>query len=143
AVALVPRLVEVSGPAGPGTVTLSARAAREGRTTVEVPPLGEVSAPTHGSPLAVSPRLDGLQLDGVEALLDSGGAGLRDDVEPDLVALGREWALKALVAATVVGAAAGLMWPRRQRRARANVAFAASGALLAVGGLVASTVAGF
>ena len=78
-----------------------------------------------------------------EAALAKGERSLRGDVEPDLTGLARSFALRALGVSLLAGLAVGAMWPRRQRRARVNMALATLGSMATIGLLLGSTAATF
>ncbi len=102
---------------GPARVTLSAGLSRHGVTNVQAPPLGEVVFDSHTSPVAVSARIESIDISKTQALASS------HDVARDLEVAARRSVqglvvrllLKVLVLAVVVGAVAGLIMPLRSR----------------------------
>lgn len=123
---------------GPGEVRITASLAREGRTSIELPPLGRLRASTHRVPLALEARVVSLDVDaahraasGVDPL-----ETLQEDVTADLPDALRAFVVRSIVVAALTGAAVALLLPGR--RARDALAGALGGAL-AVGGLFAAT----
>jgi predicted phosphodiesterase len=106
---------EVKGEVGPGRVAVRARFG-EPRTELRLPPLGQVSAATHWSPITLQAAVDEVDVDRLQHLLagDDPGDRLRHEVSSDLEPLLRTFALRALLAAAVAGALAGALVPRRR-----------------------------
>ncbi len=106
---------EARGEVGPGRVAVRARFG-EPRTELRLPPLGQVSASTHQSPITLQAAVDEVDVDRLQDLLagDDPGDRLRNEVSSDLEPVLREFALRALLAAAVVGALAGALVPRRR-----------------------------
>jgi predicted phosphodiesterase len=104
-----------TGSVGPGRVTVRAHWG-DARTVLEVPPLGTVSASTHRLPVTLQAEIDEVDVDGLQSLLsaDEPGDRLRSELSRDLEPLLRSFALRALLAAAVVGALAGGLVPRRR-----------------------------
>ena len=127
-----------AGHVGPGEVEVGVRWDTHGRTRVGLPPLGAVSARTHGTPLGVEARIDRLDVAGLQRLVgaDDPEARLRHSVADDVPPLIRELAIRTLVASLVVGAVAGALLPRRRWR---GALAGGAGALLATGALLTQT----
>jgi predicted phosphodiesterase len=106
---------EAKGEVGPGRVAVRARFG-EPRTELRLPPLGQVSAATHGSPITLEAAVDEVDVDRLQDLLagDDPGDRLRHEVSADLEPLLRAFALRALLAAAAAGALAGALVPRRR-----------------------------
>lgn len=102
------------GPVGPGQVAVQARLG-EPRTVLRLPPLGQISAPTHRSPLTLEAQVEEVDVDRLQALIAAGvpEEELRAQVTSDLEALLRSFLQRALIAAAIVGALAGALVPRR------------------------------
>src|SRR5688500_9985494 len=88
-VAAAPVLGFVSGTAGdvgPGALEVSTRWQVGGRTQLEVPPLGRVSARTHTSPLVLDASIERLDVERIQGLLVARrpGVALQREVEDDL-----------------------------------------------------------
>jgi len=100
---------------GPGRVAVRARFG-EARTELRLPPLGQVSAPTHRVPLTLEAKVEEVDVDRLQELLGVAEPEdrLRAEVSDDLEPLLRSFALRALFAAAVVGAVAGALVPRRR-----------------------------
>lgn len=107
-----------TGRVGPGTVELEAGlgGGDGGRTVLEVPPFGDVSARTHAGPVGMALRVEEVDLDQVQTLLAEGEPGeqLRGDVEADLRPLTGRLIRRALLLSAVVGAVAAAALPRRR-----------------------------
>lgn len=129
------------GSVGPGRVAVRARWG-EGRTELRLPPLGQVSAPTHRSPVTLEAQVEEVDVDRLQALLGTNEPEdrLRAEVSADLEPLLRSFALRALLAAAAVGALAGALVPRRRwPHALAGMV----GGLLAVGLLLTGAWRGY
>lgn len=109
-------LVHVSGEVGPGRVELQAGVAGDGGTILAIPPLGEVSATTHRTPVLVRATVEELDVDRVQRLLeeDDPEQTLRSAAETDLQPLLHRYVARALLVAFLVGGAAGALLPRRR-----------------------------
>jgi predicted phosphodiesterase len=83
---------------------------------VGLPPLGAISARTHGSPLALEARIDRVDVERLQRLLAAGdpGARLRHDVAVDLRPFIRRFAVTTLLVSLLVGAVAGAIITRRR-----------------------------
>ena len=111
-------LVRTTGDVGPGRVEIRAAVSSHGRTTLALPPLGRVSASTHDAPVALDATVEELDLDRLQELLadeDPEGA-LRQAAADDLGPLLRRFAVRALLAAVLAGAAVGVGVPGRHWR---------------------------
>jgi len=131
-------IVSVAREVGPGRVELRARITTDAHTQLGFPPLGRVSAGTHSFPLTVDARVDELDIEALQALLNGAEPEdeLRQEVEADIEPLVRAYAWRALAFAAVAGLLVGLVVPGRR------IAFVAAGmlgALVAVSGALAST----
>jgi predicted phosphodiesterase len=106
---------EAKGEVGPGRVAVRAHFG-EPRTELQLPPLGQVSASTHGSPVTLQAAVDEVDVDRLQKLLagDDPGDRLRHEVSADLEPLLRAFAVRALLAAAVAGALVGALVPRRR-----------------------------
>ncbi|MGH8975864.1 MAG: metallophosphoesterase family protein [Acidimicrobiia bacterium] len=115
AAVLALQIDEAKGEVGPGRVAVRARFG-EPRTELRLPPLGQVSAPTHQSPVTLEAAVVEVDVDRLQALLagDDPGDRLRHEVSADLEPLLRTFAVQALLAAAVAGALAGALVPRRR-----------------------------
>lgn len=126
---------------GPGMVEVGFVPRLEGRTTLDVPPLGAASAPTHRGPVDV--RLSLRSLD-VGALVSDDGRVDQDELRRSIAADLRSALPGALgrfaLAGALLGLVAAAVLPRR--RARSLVAGFVGGAVVA-GALGASAVPGF
>ena len=130
----------VSGPVGPGTVTVDP-GVRRGDTVVAVPPLGEVLADTHRGPIAIEARVDRIDLESASVLARGANpvVEVRDRIEADLEPLLRRLAWRSAVAAVVAGVIAGLILPRRSIGSVAVVVVGAVGFVGASGAVAAAT----
>ena len=63
------QFVSATGDVGPGRMQISAHWSRSGDTELEFPPLGRIGAPTHSTPIAVSARVEALDVEAVEGLI--------------------------------------------------------------------------
>jgi predicted MPP superfamily phosphohydrolase len=116
AVATLGLTSRTEGPVGPGQVEVSARWRWSGRTALLVPPLGTVSAATHDAPLGLRAQVTRLDVDQLESLVtgDRPDEVLRDEAADDLGPLIRSLAVRALVAALIVGGLVGALVPHRR-----------------------------
>jgi predicted phosphodiesterase len=116
---------------GPGTVALRARLG-SARTELRIPPLGQVSAPTHGFPVTLEARVEQVDVDRLRTLLAAKAPErrLEAEVAGGLGPLLRAFAVRALLAAAVVGGLAGALVPRRRWT---HVLTGAVGGVIAVG----------
>lgn len=127
-----------TGELGPGRVEVSTGLAGTGRTVVQLPPLGQISAATHRTPLRLEARVVSLDVEAVQrsaALVDPVDR-LSDDVADGLPALLRSLVIRVLVVAAVAGALVGVALPGR-RWWFAPVG--AGGAVVAIAGLLVLT----
>ena len=108
----------VEGDVGPGRVALAARADASPRTELLLPPLGSVSAATHGAPVTLSARVEQVDLGEIQDVIGSSSIEqrLRTDIEGDLRPLARQLFLRCVVIAAIVGALVGLVVPHRHLR---------------------------
>lgn len=109
-----------------------------GETTVRVPPLGQISASTHPSPLRfdLSFRTIDFEKLGPLATTISGRAELRSQMEKDLAGVVRRGALQLILGGVVLGVIAAIvLWHRSWQTAGGG----AAGALLAVSALLGIT----
>lgn len=133
----MPWLSHARGEVGPGRVSVSARLQWDGRTSVELPPLGRVTARTPGAPLALTATVDEVDLAHAQAIAlspDPQGA-LDAEARADLGGLLRRSAIRTLLGGAVVGAAAVALLPRRRWWFLPIGAVAAVAALAAAGAL--------
>lgn len=131
----------VRGRVGPGTVALRAHLG-SGRTELRLPPLGQVSALTHHFPVTLEARVDEVDVDRLQGLLEAKAPErrLEAEVAAGLGPLLRAFAWRALLAAAVVGALAGALVPRRRwTHALAGLL----GGVIAVGVLVGGAWRGY
>jgi predicted phosphodiesterase len=103
------------GPVGPGKVAVRAHLGHS-RTELRLPPLGQVSAATHGVPVTLTAQVDEVSIERLQELLktDEPGDRLQAEVAADLEPLLRSFAWRALAAAVVAGTLAGALVPRRR-----------------------------
>ncbi|HET9770208.1 MAG TPA: metallophosphoesterase [Acidimicrobiia bacterium] len=103
------------GPVGPGRVAVRAHLG-DSRTELRLPPLGQISAATHGAPVTLTAQVDEVSIEQLQDLLkdDAPGDRLQQEVAADLEPLLRSFAWRALAAAVVAGALAGALVPRRR-----------------------------
>jgi predicted phosphodiesterase len=103
-----------------------------GRTEIQLPPFGHLTADTHWAPLWLRATLQDVEVHKLATTLsDHGLHGLADQVETDALARLRTLAIRVLLAATVGALALGLLAFRRDLR---RVTIAVVTALVAVGG---------
>src|SRR3954471_18728004 len=70
-IALTMGFVHSTDEVGPARVTLSAGVSRHGITNVQAPPLGEMVFDSHTAPVAVSARIESIDLAKTQALASS------------------------------------------------------------------------
>ena len=116
AVALLGFLPASRGEVGPGTVEVRTRWAIEPRTALVIPPLGQISAPTHDSPVAFEARIEEVDVEraGELARSDRPAEVLQAEVQDALRPLLWGAAVRAVLLAAVVGAAAAALLPGRR-----------------------------
>jgi len=118
AITALPFSSSTLGKVGPGTMQVSMAAVPSGRTVLELPPLGQVTAATHSAPTAVRLRLEEIDVRAVRSLGDP--LGLPDQerlvaaVSDDLPGLFRSMVLRTLLISMAIGAAVGAIAPRRR-----------------------------
>ncbi|MBT9258334.1 MAG: metallophosphoesterase [Clostridiales bacterium] len=96
------------------SLTWRAEIQREGQTVLSLPPLGEAVARTHGAPLAIVVRLDGIHLPAIRALLrETPGPELFPQLERDLRQGAERLVGRSLLFAALLGAGAGVLASRR------------------------------
>jgi predicted phosphodiesterase len=116
---------------GPFRVEL-ASAFGHGRTEIQLPPFGHLTADTHWAPLWLRATLQDVEVQKLTTTLsDHGLQGLADQVEIDALARLRMLAIRVLLAAAAGALALGLLAFRRDFR---RVTIAVVTALVAVGG---------
>lgn len=135
-------LVHVSGDVGPGRVELQAGLAADGGTTLGLPPLGQVSATTHRTPVLVRATVEELDVDRVQRLLEEQDPEqeLRAEAEGDLRPLIRRFAFRGLLVAFLAGGAAAALVPGRRWH---HVAVGAAVGTLTVAAVFTFTWRGF
>jgi predicted phosphodiesterase len=103
------------GRVGPGRVAVRAHLGA-GRTELRLPPLGQISAATHAAPVTLTAQVDEVSIDRLQDLLkaDAPADRLQAEVSADLEPLLRSFAWRALAVATLAGALAGALVPRRR-----------------------------
>lgn len=123
---------------GPGRIEVAASPARSGATVVELPPLGRLRAATHPAPLQLTARVLAVDIDAVQRATAGADpvAALRAGVEEALPGVLRDFATRALLAATVAGALVAFLLPRRRWW---YAAAGATGGLVTVSGLLLAT----
>ena len=124
------------GTVGPGRVAVRAQLGT-GRTELRLPPLGQISAATHAAPVRLTAQVDEVSVERLQSLLatDAPGDRLESEVSADLEPLLRAFAWQALAAASVAGALAGALVPRRRwTHALAGAAGAVVAVALLLGG---------
>ena len=149
AIAALPFSSSTLGRVGPGTMQVSLAAGSSGRTVLELPPLGQVTAATHSAPTAVRLRLEEIDVRAVRELGDP--LGLPDQerliaaVSDDLPGLFRSMVLRTLLISMVIGAAVGAIAPRRQSTGTVvrRVVAGAVVAPVAVAALAGSSLLGY
>lgn len=105
-----------SGRVGPSTVELRATGARSGATRLSLPPLGAITAATHGAPVALEARVEQIDLDRLQAILSAPDPQqrLEANVERDLRPLLRTLVLRCVLLALLVGGLAAALLPGRR-----------------------------
>jgi predicted phosphodiesterase len=103
------------GPVGPGRVAVRAHLG-DSRTELRLPPLGQISAATHGMPVTLTAQVDEVSIEQLQDVLgtDAPGDRLEEEVAADIEPLLRAFAWRALAVAAVAGALAGALVPRRR-----------------------------
>jgi predicted phosphodiesterase len=136
------RVSATTGTLGPGRVELRAGLHASGRTEIQLPPLGEIIAGTHGAPVALRARVDQIDIEGVQRLLavDEPGDRLRAEVEDDLPALLRRFAVRTLLWALVIGVLTGALVSRHHLR---RTIAGALGAVLVTAVMLSSVALGY
>lgn len=111
-------LGETTADVGPGRVSVEVGWSRHGRTELVVPPLGNVSAGTHDTPLRVTAQVQSIDVESVQSLATTRGAAVqvRRQAESDLGPLVLEMAIRTVLVAALAGAALGAIVPRRKFR---------------------------
>lgn len=122
---------------GPGRVELSARWG-QGRTTIALPPLGQVSADTHGTPLAVGARVLSVDVEAAQRTIAGADpiAALQAEITDDLPSAFTGFLRHVLLLAAATGAVAALLLPGRGLW---HPVFGAVGGVLAVAVLLYAT----
>lgn len=105
----------VSGTVGPGTLEVRATWQRGGTTDVLFPPLGQLQADTHDTPLRIRAELQELDIEALQRSLDEPrpDATVRAEVTDDLGPLLRDFARRGLLFAFIAGAIVGAVVPGR------------------------------
>lgn len=131
-----------SGKVGPGTVELRAAPAWSGGTRLSLPPLGAISASTHGAPVALRAQVNRIDLDQLQRVLTAPDPQdrLAESAEDDLRPLLRSLVVKALLLATLTGGLAAALLPGRRLH---HLPAGAAGGLLAVAVLLLATWRGY
>jgi hypothetical protein len=116
ALAFLGPLTRTTGDLGPGRVEVGATLRASSGTEVEVPPLGRISAATHGTAVGVDVRLVELDVEALQQQLDRFDRveQVRDEIEADLPSLLRRSLLGGMARAAVLGALIGLVLPARR-----------------------------
>ncbi len=104
-------VAETGGNVGPGKVVLSARAQLDGHTQLQLPPVGRVTASTHGAPVALEARIDEVDIDAVQAVLSDTDPEQRlaEEVRQDLQPLLRRFIIRCLAVGALAGAVGALL----------------------------------
>lgn len=115
ALALMGLVSATRGQVGPGIVEVQAGLALTGETSVSLPPLGQVSAATHRSPLRLQVRVDELDVEALQAALarPEPETALQAEVLEDLSPLLAGFARRLALASVLIGGLAGLVVARR------------------------------
>jgi hypothetical protein len=108
-------LGEATSDVGPGRVSVKLGWSWHGRTEIVVPPLGNVSADTHDTPLRVTAQVQSIDVESVQSLATTRGAAVqvRRQAESDLGPLVLEMAIRSVGVAALAGATLGAIVPRR------------------------------
>jgi predicted phosphodiesterase len=104
-----------SATLGPATVRIQAGAGA-GVTTISIPPLGTVAAPTHPVPFGLQLTVTAIDFGALAAAADAGLVSdeLVEQLEGDLRAAALRAAAQAILLSAAAGAVAGALWtPRR------------------------------
>lgn len=120
---------------GPGRLELQAGMALKGVSTLNLPPLGDISAATHDAPLELTStlsRLDGRQVQELIASPDPAD-DLSKRIEADLDSALTEFVARTLALAAVVGLVAALVVARRDWW---SLIIGPMASVMAVGGLL-------
>lgn len=104
------------GSVGPGKVVLQARPGPPGKTRLQLPPVGRITAETHAAPVLLEARIDEVDVDRVQALLKEPDPQRRlvEEVRRDLRPLFGRLAVRSLILAALAGAVGGVLLPRRR-----------------------------
>lgn len=104
------------GSVGPGKVVLQARPGPPGKTRLQLPPVGRITAETHAAPVLLEARIDEVDIDRVQALLKEPDPQRRlvEEVRRDLRPLFGRLAVRSLILAALAGAVGGVLLPRRR-----------------------------
>ncbi|PZN13305.1 MAG: metallophosphoesterase [Bacillota bacterium] len=123
----------------PFELGLAARPSLRGVTEVSVPPLGRVRAPTHLGPIALSVRVETVDVRDLARLVETADQErLLAELRGRLVMAARRFAVRLLVLGVLGGALAALALPWGPRPPRRVVAGALVGLLWGAGTLVAA-----
>ncbi len=125
-------------PLGPGTVRIAAGLAREGGTSIELPPLGRLRAATHRMPVVLEARVVSVDVDAAQQAASGSDPldALGDEITADLPGALRAFVLRSLAIAAAAGAVVALLLPGRRA---ADALPGAIGGAVAVGVLLAGT----
>lgn len=112
----LPLASRTTGWVGPGRLAVQAGVSTTGRTTVEVPPLGRLTARTPGAPVHLEATVEEIDIEATQALATGPDpAGTLDaEARGDLQELLRRLAIRCVLIGAVVGALAVLVLPRRR-----------------------------
>ncbi len=129
----------VAGPAtshvGPLTVESSVMPTLQGRTQLDIPPLGHVDLPTHAAPLVVKATVTGVDLGQATALLaNAQDPATQQDLTRQAQSAIRKAVLRACLAALLGAALLAALLTRRSRPV-----FVASGVVVVVVAVLAGT----
>jgi predicted phosphodiesterase len=141
AVVLLGPLSRTTARLGPGTVEVAADPWADRGTTVQVPPLGTVAAPTHRTAIGIDVRLVELDLEALQEEVQdfTGTDAARAEIEAELPGLLRRAATKALALGAVLGGVVALALPaRRWWHVPLGAVGALAGVALALGGVARS-----
>ena len=117
AIALANTTSRTEASVGPGKVELRLSAGSSGRTDLILPPLGRVTAPTHGLPVKVTAEVKELDLAGVQSLIeaDDPAALARREAADGFARQLRTLSIRFVLLSAVVGAVAAALAPGRRR----------------------------